>query len=273
MTPENPYFGATNKELDTKRLEIQSSGFNPYTEKFLEDLGLSKETALDLATGTGAVLTILAKYANRITALDSDKDQLAEAQKVIELFNLGSKVELRQGNALELDLPDNTFSIVHARLLLTNLPTKTHSQVVNESIRVLKPGGVLVLEELGVDRGWHAKPPSSHFETLVNAVIEARNRTEISNQTGPELEDLVTISGLKTIAKNSYSIESRAKDPFTQLNVMFMTLYTPLLVRTGALSKEESEVHLEGLKNDIKDNPDMKVWAPQMFQVAAKKLS
>jgi ubiquinone/menaquinone biosynthesis C-methylase UbiE len=273
MTAENPYFGATDQELDNKRLMIQSGGFNLYTEKFIEKLNLSFDTAIDIGTGTGMSLPIVAKYADWVTALDSDSDKLAEASNLVKLFDLGDRVKLIQASATELDLPDSTFDLAHTRLLLTNLPVEIHQQVVNSSARILKPSGILVIEELGIDKGWRTDPLSSHFEILIAAVMKANIKVGGSNQTGPELENLTTAAELTTITKNSYRIESRADEPFAQIHKMFLTLYVSKIVEKGVLTQEDFNIHLAGFDNDLKTNPEMKIWTPKMFQLAAKKIS
>jgi ubiquinone/menaquinone biosynthesis C-methylase UbiE len=59
----------------------------------------------------------------------------------------GRGVDFRAGNAEQLPYPDACFDAVVNVFLLHELPGRVRRDVVSEMLRVLKPGGVLVIED------------------------------------------------------------------------------------------------------------------------------
>ena len=58
-------------------------------------------------------------------------------------------VHFVQGNILDgLPFPDNSFDYVHQRLLILGIPSDKWQSVVNDIVRVLKPGGYLEVFEI-----------------------------------------------------------------------------------------------------------------------------
>ncbi|MBY0384488.1 class I SAM-dependent methyltransferase [bacterium] len=97
---------------------------------------------LDLACGPGSLtkdLSLTFPQA-RITAVDMSFPYLKEAQKRLRRF---SKINFLQANAENLPFKDQQFDAVTCSYLFHELPQKTRRIVLQEALRVLKPGGVL----------------------------------------------------------------------------------------------------------------------------------
>ena len=100
-------------------------------------------TLLDLATGTGAMLEVVAQAAPGLTlhGLDLSQAYLDKAQRRLA----GSKVVWHRAKAEAIPLPDGSVDLVTATYLFHELPKKIRAEVLAEAMRVLKPGGRLVL--------------------------------------------------------------------------------------------------------------------------------
>jgi ubiquinone/menaquinone biosynthesis C-methylase UbiE len=99
---------------------------------------------LDVATGTGRLpLALLEQptFQGRIVALDLSRKMLAFAAEKLAPF--GGRVDLLHHPAESLPFPDDTFDLVTC---LEALEFMMHPQdVLREIVRVLRPGGLLVL--------------------------------------------------------------------------------------------------------------------------------
>ena len=95
---------------------------------------------LEIGVGTGANL---AHYPpdTSVTAIDLSPAMLAIAQQHAEELNLD--IELRLGDAQDLDFADEEFDTVTATLLVSTVPDP--QRVVFEMRRVLRPGGRVLL--------------------------------------------------------------------------------------------------------------------------------
>jgi ubiquinone/menaquinone biosynthesis C-methylase UbiE len=97
---------------------------------------------LDIGTGTGRMLEILAPRVEHALGIDQSREMLAVARVNLERAGLlnGS---VRLGDMYQLALPDASFDavVVHQVLHYADRP----AAAIAEAARVLRPGGILVL--------------------------------------------------------------------------------------------------------------------------------
>jgi demethylmenaquinone methyltransferase/2-methoxy-6-polyprenyl-1,4-benzoquinol methylase len=128
---------------------LLSFGQDPRWRRFLVsrvDVG-SRETVLDVATGTGAVAReLLAQKGCTVVGLDQSPEMLAEARR-----RLPAAVKLVEGRAEELPFPDAAFDALTFTYLLRYVvdPAAT----LQELARVVRPGGTIAGLEFAVPRG------------------------------------------------------------------------------------------------------------------------
>jgi ubiquinone/menaquinone biosynthesis C-methylase UbiE len=108
------------------------------------------EGVLEVATGTGVQLVSLARAnaAGRTVGVEPSKGMLAQARQRIEASGLGDRIELLEGSALELPLPDESFDLLVNGYMLDLLPRDEIPRALSEFKRVLRPGGRLVLSNM-----------------------------------------------------------------------------------------------------------------------------
>ncbi|MCJ7684278.1 MAG: bifunctional demethylmenaquinone methyltransferase/2-methoxy-6-polyprenyl-1,4-benzoquinol methylase UbiE [Desulfobacteraceae bacterium] len=102
---------------------------------------------LDVATGTSDLAIDAAlRYPDiQVTGLDFVKEMLDHAVMKIAGKNLSARVNLMQGNALDLPFPDDSFDATGIAFGIRNIPDRAGA--LKELRRVVVPGGqVLVLE-------------------------------------------------------------------------------------------------------------------------------
>jgi ubiquinone/menaquinone biosynthesis C-methylase UbiE len=121
--------------------------FVELTNDIVYDLLKAKkgERILDLATGTGRVSVGLAERGVSLTGVDLTWKMLERAkQKAAEkgLKNISFNV----ANALKLPFKDNTFDKIISTRFFHILPLAMQKEIVQEIIRILKPGGTLIVE-------------------------------------------------------------------------------------------------------------------------------
>jgi phosphatidylethanolamine/phosphatidyl-N-methylethanolamine N-methyltransferase len=96
---------------------------------------------LEVGVGTGIALEAYPPYAH-VTAIDPSPDMLAHAVAKARENNWGH-IEIKQGDALNLDFPDNSFDYVCNFHVMTVVPDPL--KMMEEMVRVCKPGGKLVI--------------------------------------------------------------------------------------------------------------------------------
>ena len=97
---------------------------------------------LDIGTGTGRMLEILAPRVEHALGIDQSREMLAVARVNLERAGLENGL-VRLGDMYQLALPDASFDavVVHQVLHYADRPPA----VIAEAARVLRPGGILML--------------------------------------------------------------------------------------------------------------------------------
>jgi SAM-dependent methyltransferase len=122
---------------------------------------------LDVGPGAGTITTWLAERvrpAGHVTALDLDPQHLHAAHNVT----------VRRGDVRTVELPENHFDLIHARLVLVHLAER--ETVLGRLVNALRPGGILVLSEWDLTRrDWLLRAPTEAaakaFDTYQSCLI------------------------------------------------------------------------------------------------------
>jgi SAM-dependent methyltransferase len=102
--------------------------------------GLPPGIALDAACGTGRHSAYLAALGHTVIGVDASPEMLAVARRKVP------DAEFREGDIHELPLPAGSMDLVVCALALSHFPDL--DGVLTELVRVLRPGGHLVLSDL-----------------------------------------------------------------------------------------------------------------------------
>lgn len=103
---------------------------------------------LDVGTGPGFLALICAEMGNEVTAVDLSESMITKAKENAKMR--GVSIDLMQGDAEKLQLPDDHFDVVMNKYLLWTLPDPT--KALMEWKRVLKDGGMII----AIDGDWHS---------------------------------------------------------------------------------------------------------------------
>jgi demethylmenaquinone methyltransferase/2-methoxy-6-polyprenyl-1,4-benzoquinol methylase len=106
------------------------------------------DAALDVCCGTcdWAISLAEASQTGKIVGLDFSANMLEVGRRKITEAGLEQRIELVQGDAMQLPFPDDTFDHATIGFALRNVPDLV--QVLAEMKRVVKPGGQVVSLEL-----------------------------------------------------------------------------------------------------------------------------
>jgi arsenite methyltransferase len=132
--------------------------------ELLDDLELrGDENVLDMGCGRGAILGMLAKIVPRGRAVGLDlwktEDQSGNSPEAtwrnLNAEFVTDRCEVVTGDMRSMPFPDSTFDVVVSSLAIHNI--KDHQgrvQAIDEAVRVLKPGGRLLIADLMLTRAY-----------------------------------------------------------------------------------------------------------------------
>jgi demethylmenaquinone methyltransferase/2-methoxy-6-polyprenyl-1,4-benzoquinol methylase len=122
---------------------------------------VNPQLLLDVATGTGdvAIMTCRLLSPKKIIGIDISKGMLELGRQKIEKLGLSGSIELQEGDSETINFGDNSFDAVTVAFGVRNFEDLRKG--LQEMLRVLKPGGKLVVLEF-------SKPKYRFFNWLCN---------------------------------------------------------------------------------------------------------
>ncbi|ODA43110.1 methyltransferase domain-containing protein [Desulfosporosinus sp. BG] len=120
---------------------------------------------LDVGTGTGFLALLLAELGHKVKGVDISEGMMSEAKRKAEMKGL--PIQFSYGDAENLDEPDNTYDLVINRHILWTM--QYPEKAIQEWIRVLKPGGKLVI----MDGDWFYRKPLYTLKIFIGKLLVA----------------------------------------------------------------------------------------------------
>lgn len=131
---------------------------------------------LDVATGTGQMLPVLARTGALVVASDLTPAMLAEAKRRL----VGEQgVVYCVSDALRLPYPDASFDVVASSRFLHLFEPDTQCLLVAEMVRVLRPGGTLLVDFYSADARRLFRWPIAVYRTLLRKRPENDHRVGV----------------------------------------------------------------------------------------------
>ncbi len=137
-----------------------------WRKKAIRELKQSNpQIILDVATGTGDVAIMAYEILNPkyITGIDISEGMLELGRKKIEKLQLQDKLKLIKGDSEKINFPDASFDAVTVAFGVRNF--ENLEKGLSEMLRVLKPGGKLVVLEF-------SKPKQRAFKGFYNLYMK-----------------------------------------------------------------------------------------------------
>ncbi len=118
-------------------------GLNRYADRNPSSLKI-----LDVATGTGRTLQQIRRAIPEVELLGIDLS-IAYLKQASQYLNnrKGRLAQLLRGNAEKLPFPNSSIQAITCVYLLHELPKEARQNVLKECLRVLEPGGILILAD------------------------------------------------------------------------------------------------------------------------------
>ena len=218
-----------NQPSELRRLQLQAQVWEPTGRQLLSGLdGGSGGRALDVGCGALGWLRILGDWvgpSGQVVGMDIDESLLDGARSFLGAEGI-SNVELVVDDLFDSKLEPQSFDLVHARFQIAPLG-RGREQVASYQ-RLLKPGGLLVLEEWDLG-SWHFNPPAPAAERLIGLLSDIFGR--LGGEAGRGLLELFREVGVEAEV-DAHVIALKPGHPYLRLPLQFSTALESRLLET-----------------------------------------
>ncbi|MCK4819499.1 class I SAM-dependent methyltransferase [bacterium] len=136
-----------HKIYEQRKKIFKSFGYDGQTERdlILEKAGLFKGKILEAGTGKGRFTLTLAQAGYSVMSIDISVKEQAIAKLNLQYFEVDDLVDLKIENVESLSFKDASFDIIFSVNTIHHLANPL--KMVDELLRVIKPGGKIVLSD------------------------------------------------------------------------------------------------------------------------------
>ena len=167
----------------------------PDLQRMVELAGLrGNERVLDIATGGGHVALAFAPHVAEVVASDLTPRMLQAAERFITGAGV-QNVRFEIADAEALPFPAASFDVATCRVAAHHFPHV--QQFVREVARVLRPGGVFVLDDT-------IAPDDPVLDQFINAIEKMRDPTHGRDYTIREWHDFCARAGLELVSSETF---------------------------------------------------------------------
>jgi len=272
MSRTNP-FGPAAYALATGadavgRLKVLHEIYSPMGQQVLVDAGISEGmTVADFGCGPGATTRLLAALvgpSGSVTGIDLHKAQIEEAGRLSAAEGF-TNVRFMAADACKTGLAANQFDLAYCRFLLLHL--KDPAVCLGEMWRILKPGGILVVEDGDLASACSVPPtPLDVFGELFSRLAPTRG---VDYSVGNRLWHLVADAGFTITNVNVHQPSERAGSTGLLLK-WSVEEAGPAFVEAGLITSEELQRTVTEMESAAR-NPGVLALAPRMSLVSARK--
>jgi SAM-dependent methyltransferase len=238
-------------EVAAVRLAALERLYDPATRANLDAAGLRSglrcglRSGLDMweaGAGAGSVARWAAAKGARVIATDIDLRHLSDQTRALATQILAHDVMTEE--------PPGTFDLIHARLLLSHLPT--WPDVLNRMVAALRPGGWLCVEELDPMLDY-APARADAGDLLVNRVGRAFTAALASRGGDPtlgrKLHPLLADHGLRHVHSGGLILAGTGGSLIAELMAVNVTQTAPMLAARG-IEPQELDAYLAAMRDE-----------------------
>lgn len=149
---------------------------------------------LDVATGTGNTAMAFAPFVRRVVGIDITPEMLSEADDVSRQ-SCAHNLDLCMADVMTIPFPDSTFDLVVSRRAPHHF--QDIKGALNEMARVLRPGGVMAIDDRSV-------PEDDEVDRTMNTLDVLHDRSHVREYRPSEWREMVSEAGLELREMRAY---------------------------------------------------------------------
>lgn len=255
-------------EAAVGRLNVLHRIYSDAGREALLDAGLTEGMRVaDFGCGPGEMTRMLASLvgpAGSVTGIDLHAAQIEQAKQRCAMDGL-TNATFVTADACKTGLPGKQFDVVYCRFLLLHLLDP--AACLQEMWRVLKPGGILVVEDGDIASACSVPPTA--LDAFAHLFMRLGAVRGVDYSVANRLWHLVADAGFTITKVKVHQPAERAGLPSVLLK-WSVEEAGPAFVDAGLISVERLERTINDMESAAAD-PDVLALAPRMSLVSARK--
>ena len=229
-----------------ERIELRGRNADEVATRaaYLDLLGIRLgERVLEVGCGSGVVLREVARRvgaSGRAVGLDNSAAFLRVARELAEREGVAEQIELREGDARAMPLPDGEFDAALAATTLAHVPEG--ERAIPEMARVVRPGGQVAVLERDLDSFIVTHPDRELTRRIVHAGCDYAT---VDGLLARRVPGLLSMAGLEAIQVRAFTTLERNPDSYYGA---LCRRRADDALRAGVISEEEARRWLEQLE-------------------------
>jgi ubiquinone/menaquinone biosynthesis C-methylase UbiE len=201
-----------NTPTEHDRLAWQAEHFDPFTERFFRDAGISEgQRVLDLGSGAGHVAMLVARIvgpSGAVVGVERDAGSIALARENVAKAGVRN-VTFTRSDVREIVVGD-PFDAAVGRFILMFLPDPV--RVVRSLADIVRPGGVIAFHEVSWAAFLRRSAATPLCAACANLAHETFRRTASNPEMGSALRAVFSEAGLPAPTMTSEMLLGNAAD-------------------------------------------------------------
>ena len=186
---------------EQQRLILQARGLEAHARALLDQIPIEPGArVVDLGCGPIGIMNLLSERVGPggvVVGVEREPRFVDMARSELKLRGLRN-VEVVHADALRTGLEKNAFDLVHARLMLINLPAATQRALLTEMLALVRPGGTIALQEYdAISYACHPEHPS--WIALLGIYNETFHAAGGNEYVGRSLASLLRSTGAQDV--------------------------------------------------------------------------
>lgn len=244
------------------RLDRQRNHLAPMAVAMLDEIGVAPGWhCLDLACGPGGVTDLLSARVGplgRVVGLDSNPDFVVHARS-----GAAANTEFVLGDAFRTGLPDQSFDLVHMRLI--GCVVGNPSGLLAEAIRLTRPGGWVAQQEAEYST-LRCFPPHPAWDRLRGALEAILPHATGVMPVAQQLYRQAREAGLQEVEYRPLLYGVRAGDPWRDFLPVTVESLADAILGRGLLDRPALAEALAACRTHLAD-PSTVFCSPTLVQV------
>jgi precorrin-6B methylase 2 len=240
---------------EQQRLMAQARGLEEQAAWMLDRMALEQGAhAVDVGCGPIGIMNLLSERVGArgtVVGVEREPRFVDMARAEIEKRSLHN-VKVIHADALHTGLEKGAYDIVHERLMLINLPRASQDALLTEMLSLLKPGGIIALQEFD-SASYVCHPEHPSWTLLLNTWNDVFHSTGGNEFVGRSLAHRLQRVGVKNVEmKIHVGVALIGEYRRTHLLSLIESMRDGVLA-SARLSQSELRDHMAALSDHLAD--------------------